>query len=493
MTMGGKSREKGAFCWKSSPLITVVLCLGMVAFAAVFLAVAAHTLINSDDYGSLIEYQVGGGLGSILQNAARLTGRAYLEHMGAYTSFFLGNALIFAFMEGWFSLPALMVVLTLLLMAAWVGFVMTAVCSAGLCRDRSERNVALLFGAASLFCVYDIQVWPEIDNWISGFNAYGLPTIFGMIAAALLCRRAAASRRWAVVATVCAFLSSGGTLQITGGICSLLLVILLIKLLQGFAKPADGIVFGAAFVGALINVAAPGNYVRRDSLDPTGFHPGIAFPFIIQWGNTVWTSLLTHAWVLALAVGIFVLGVHLHQRIRPQTWKLLLLLVACAAAPYVSAFPVCLGYGGGYFPNRCLWAATSLAALALLAGAFVLGCLAGRLLAGRGEKALPVAASAVIAVLAIAGILRLPDESAAYRTLRHLTDGTIAEYCRESEAVMDELSRQKKGEQATVTYLPPSIEEIKPFYLSPDPENEINLYVAEYFGLESVTYEPDAQ
>lgn len=477
------------FNWRKSRFVSAIFCLCILGIAVVFLGVASRTIFNTDDYGSLIEYQSGSGLWGIVQTSARLTGEAYMQHMGAYTCIFFGNVLLFTIMEGWFILPSVMVVCNLLLMLSLLVFVVTAVRNTGLCRSRDERNVALLFAVASLFCVYDTNMWPEIDSWISGFNAYGLATIFGLLAASLMCRRAVDSKPWLVLAAICAFLGAGGTLQITGGICCLLLVILLVKALQGFAKTSDGIIFGASFLGALINVAAPGNYVRRNSVDPTGFHPGIALPFIIQWGNEVWTALLTHPLVPALLVGIFVLGIHLQERIRPHTWKLLLLLLACVAAPYLSAFPVCLGYGGGYFPNRCLWAATMLATLALLTAVFVLGCLVGRVLKGRGNKLVNTASTIAILVLTVFGAVALPKTSATYTTLQHLTDGTIGKYCREVGTALEDLSRQE-GPDAKVKGLPSPIEEIKPFYISPDPANETNQYIATYYGFNSVAYEP---
>lgn len=478
--------------WKKSGFITAVCCLCILGIVAVFLAVASHTFFNTDDYGSLIEYQPGNGLLGILQTSARLTGEAYMQHMGAYTSFFFGNAIIFSIMEGWFSLPGMMVVCNLLLMASLALFAVTAVCSTGLCYDRTERNVALLFAAAVLFFIYDTRAWPEIDNWISGYNAYGLPTTFGLVAASLMCRRAACSKPWAVLAVISAFLGAGGTLQITGGICCILLAILLVKVLQRFAKISDWVIFGASFLGALINVAAPGNYVRRNSVDPTGFHPGIALPFIIQWGNDVWTTMLTHPLTPALLAGIFVLGFHLHERIRPHSWKLGLLLLACVAAPYISAFPVCLGYGGGYFPNRCLWAATVLATLALLTAFFVLGCLTGRALKRHENRLMRTTATVAIVALAILGIARLPQESSTYSALKNLYNGSIDSYCYEVKAVLEELSRQE-GPDAKVVYLPSAVEQLNPFYLSPDPTNEMNQYIAAYYGFDSLIYDPSAQ
>ncbi len=480
------------FNWKNSYFITAVCCLCILGIVAVFLAVASRTFFNTDDYGSLIEYQPGNGLLGILQTSVRLTGRAYMQHMGAYTSFFFGNAIIFSIMEGWFSLSGVMVVCNLLLMASLVLFVVSVVCSTGLCRERTERNVALLFAAAALFFIYDTRAWPEIDNWISGYNAYGLPTTFGLVAASLMCRRASSSKPWAVFAAICAFLGAGGTLQVTGGICCILLAILLVKVLQRFAKVSDWVIFAASFLGALINVAAPGNYVRRNSVDPTGFHPGIALPFIIQWGNDVWITLLTHPLAPALLVVFFVLGIHLQERIRPSNWKLLLLLLTCVAAPYISAFPVCLGYGGGYFPNRCLWAATVLATLALLTAVFILGCLSGRAFKGCQNKLMNTTVTAAVATLAILGIAWLPQASATYSALKNLCNGSIDGYCREVEAVLEELSRQD-GPDAKVVYLPSAVEEVKPFYLSPDPTNEMNQYIAAYYGFDSLIYDPPAK
>ncbi|PWM57093.1 MAG: hypothetical protein DBX91_12565 [Subdoligranulum variabile] len=489
MTIKRHIGAKLPFCWKSSPLVTVILILCIACFITPFLIVASHTMLNADDYGALVKHQTGnGGLG-VLRDAARVTGEIYMQHMGSYSTLFLGHIFMFAIVEGWISLPVLMVILMLLLFVAWIGFVMTATCSIGVCRGREERNIALLFAVAALFCVYDTGAWPEVDNWISGYNAYGLPTIFGLVAASLMCRRAQTAKIWTALAVLCAFLGVGGTLQITAGVGYILFAIFLIKVLQGIAKPSDGMILAAAILGGLINVAAPGNYVRRNGIDPTGFHPGIALPFIIDWGNQVWTTLLTHPWVLAMLIGIFVLGIHLQERIRPQTWKLLLLLVACLLAPYASALPVCVGYGGGYFPNRCLWAATSLATLALMTAVLVLGCLVGRGLKNGANQALALSAKVAIVALACWGTLQMPVKSTAYTTLLHLADGTVAEYCQEVENIVQEISQQE-GKDVKVPYLPEPIEEIKVFSISPDPETESNRYLAAYFNLNSVSYEP---
>lgn len=482
-------KQKPAFSWKSSKFVTVLLCIIIAGIMAVILAIAAHTTFNADDYGSLIEYQAGGGICGILKNAARLTAEAYMQHMGGYTSYFLGNSLFFCMVEGWLSPPVVMMVGTFLLMTVLCLFVIKAVSSAGICRGSAERNVGLLFAAVVLLCVYDTRAWPEIDNWLSGYNAYGWATIFGLSAAAWMCHCGNLPRGRLVLAAVFAFLSSGGTLQVTGGICCVLLAILLIKVLQGIAKRSDWIIFGAAFLGAVINVSAPGNFVRRNSLDPNGFHPGIALPFVIQWGNDVWLRILTHFWVLAFLAGIFLLGIHLQDRIRPETWKLLLLVVACVSAPYVSAFPVCMGYGGGYFPNRCLWAATLLASLALLTGVFVLGSLAGRFTQGRGDKILTSAITAGILFLAVFGAVRLPDMSTIYTTLCHLVDGTVQNYCEEVELLLADIAQQE-GPAVKVSYQPSPIEEIKSFVISSGPENEANQYLAAYYGFDSIVYEP---
>lgn len=234
---------------EKSYVVTTIFCLCILGIAAVFLGVVSHTMFNTDDCGWLIEYQPGSGLLGVLQASARLTGEAYMQHMGAYTSYFLGNVLIFSIVEGGFSLSAAMGG-NLLLIAVLLLFVVIVVRSAGLYRSRDKRNVALPFVVASLFCVYDTDMWPEIDSWISGGNAYGIATIFGLLAASMMYRRASDSKPWLLSDALCAFLGEGGTQQITGGICCILLVILLVKALLGICQNTGRDHFRAFFLGS---------------------------------------------------------------------------------------------------------------------------------------------------------------------------------------------------------------------------------------------------
>ena len=101
-------------------------------------------------------------------------------------------------------------------------------------------------------------------------------------------------------------------------------------------------------------------------------------------------------------------------------------------------------------------------------------------------------ATVAIVALAILGIARLPQESSTYSALKNLYNGSIDSYCYEVKAVLEELSRQE-GPDAKVVYLPSAVEQLNPFYLSPDPTNEMNQYIAAYYGFDSLIYDPSAQ
>lgn len=475
--------------WKyGNWLMAAVMGMGVVLLCAVSLAVARNCVFSADDFLSLAEYQQGCGLLSLLQMAFSHTVSVYFSHAGAYTSYFLGDVNIFVLAEGWLTLSQLMVLGIGLFQIMLILFVLCAVFRSGICRGLGEIGKAGFFVLGVFWMLFDSQPWPEILGWCSGYNAYMLPVTFGLAAAALMIGGRSSGLR-GIAGALCGILACGGTLQVTGFTLYLLLVILLIKAFQKRTAAADWVIFAAAVAGTVINLAAPGNYLRRSSVDATGFHPLRAMPYVWEHGTETLVQAMKSGIVLAFLLVVLLLGIRMYSRFTQKTGHMALLILACVLAPYLIAIPVCVGYGGTYFPNRCVWLTTLTVSLAMTTAFFCVGVLLGRwggVFCGR----LVPGAAAVLAVLLLGmGIRALPWNSAVFTTISHLRDGSIANY---HQQITDMLSYLETTDESDVVIaqLPAEVPELKGFYLDVDPEAWANQGMAQYYGLASIACQP---
>lgn len=469
-------------------ICTVLLCLGLLFMAAVFVGVAGYTRLKSDDYGVLGAYVQGKSFFDVVRTSWDMAAQLFLGFGGYVVSYFTVCLTAFSIAEGWVPVAGVMVVGTLLMLGAFAFFVFSVLRTSGACRGFGERNIVLFVVAASWYLFMDIEKWPEINNWVTGYSGYALPITLALLVASLMCWNRSAGKVRVVVTAVLAFLASGGSLQITGVYCYLLLILLLVKLFQKKALPADWIVFLSAFAGAVFNVAAPGNYVRRLSLDPSGFHPGSALPYIVKYGNEAVADILKSSFGCAILLGILALGVYSFKRFEQRRVHLILLILACMVVPYLSALPVCVGYGGEYFPNRCQWVTAVATDFASLCVAYTLGILLGKSLQ-RYSKTLQRAAAVAAVLFLVIGVFTFSKQSPLYSTAVHLVDGTIAE-CTQDIVDLETLLQNSAGQDVVIREPLETVDELLWIDLRSDPNYWNNQVVAKYYGLNSLVYEP---
>lgn len=474
---------------QSLAFFDAVLVGCLVVMAVIFAGVAAYTGLRGDDYGVLQGYS-GGGLVYAVERAFDTT-RQLLQAGGGYAvSYFVNSIVLSGIVEGKISLTAFMVGGSILLLSAISLLVCVAGYSAKVFSGKEEIAVALFFVASSWYLLLDSQKWREINTWVTGYNGYAFPMILALVAGGMMCQNSSARGIRIVVAAVLAFFASGGSLQITGVYCYFLLIVLFVKLFQKRTKPADWIVFGSAFLGALLNLVAPGNYVRRLNIDSTGFHPGIALPFIIRHTNDTIISIIKTPFGIPILLGILVLGTENSGRFKQKTAHLILLILACVEAPYISTAPVCLGYGGSYFPNRCQWVTTLTADISLMCITYVLGILVGRMLVQSKQKTISKVISSGIVLLAIFGIITFSGRSALYSTAMHLADGTVAGYA-QTVSELETLFVNSEGKSVIVTQSLEQIDEVYPLIIREDPQSTDNQLLVNYYHLKSLVYNPE--
>ncbi len=203
----------------------------------------------------------------------------------------------------------------------------------------------------------------EILYWHTGLAVYTVPFCFGIIAVGLAF---SLDKGWVKTAltAICAFLAVGGSLDISAFVCVTLLLglIYLVYCKKSFGRVA--ILFAVAVIGSFINVLAPGNFARHDSLSESfpvfqSLRYAIVGVGLRNWGIVF--GVLTPFLVLT----VIVLWNNVESD-RLEFINPILLAVALFCAEIVIDFPVYLGYSSNTFPNRCEFVSRVVAVLYLI-------------------------------------------------------------------------------------------------------------------------------
>lgn len=356
-----------------------------------------------------------------------------------------------------------------------------------------EKRLALLrliIVTILLVTIANADVYAEIWFWYSGAVAYSIPLSFLLVALTLFLlinKEETKSRRktgYTVCAGILLFLSSGGSLAVAGAGCyTALLLTAAFFLLSRKVSVYNVAILAAGVAGALINVAAPGNFARHDGTAGAGLHFGKAFVYTVRMfveesGRLFRETLFGLAFLLMIAAGLYLAG---KCRIALKEYGVITALAL--AAGLVAYFPVALGYGSYYIPNRCYFIidtalVISLLNLALFAGICLHRC------CGLPADARSIA---VLLYVCLAAAIVSPlsvEEMPLYRVARSVHNGSYREYYGKCVGIYDYLATCP--EEEVVLEMPEYIEDFECFYFDEDEDGWVNQGIAAYYGKKSV-------
>ncbi len=185
-------------------------------------------------------------------------------------------------------------------------------------------------------------------------------------------------KMWILIAGfITGLLASGGALEVTSPNCAFLLAIIIIDFDIIKSDRILALPFIGAFVGAIINVAAPGNYVRATSVVNEGHETvadAIRDTFVVYGEETVYI-LKRPLFLLVLAI-ILTATVYTGLKIRKGGMSLKWMLICVAgvfAMQFLTMFPVIFGYHEASLKNYRTTACYEI--LARLMYIFVVMCL----------------------------------------------------------------------------------------------------------------------
>lgn len=483
----------------------VAISIAYVIIIAVIVGVTAvgagYTVLSGDDFTHGVRVGVfHASLPKYFVASLLYVQDLYMDWQGTFFSMFLQAFLSPINNFGLPQLRAVMVGNALfffagLLALLWTGLSFFRTESDGLSGDKETEGKSpvvwrLAILTAFVVTIANTDVYAEIWFWYSGAVAYSIPFSVLLVALTLflLINEENTGRKRKTGCAICAgvllFLSSGGSLAVAGAGCyaSLLLTVLFFLLTRKISVH-NLAVFAAGVAGALINVAAPGNFARHDGTAGAGLHFGQAFlytvrMFVEETGRLFKGTILGLVFLFVIAAGLYLSG-----KCRIALKEYGVVTVLALAAGLVAYFPVALGYGGYYIPNRCYFIIDTTLVISLLNLALFAGICLHRLCG------LPADAgcTAVLLYIFLAAVIVSPlsvEEMPLYRVARSVHNGSYREYYGKCVEIYDYL--ENCPEEDVVLEMPEYIEDFECFYFDADEDGWVNQGIAAYYGKKSV-------
>ncbi len=332
-------------------LLGILLCCGIVVLTMPIVAGSAYTYLCEDDFsfeGGAQDLYV--KYGSSVEGAWVRTWEYYNTNQGTYLFTFLIHV-IRAFSRG--GLPGLhlyMVAQSILFIIA----LMAMICS--MIEDKIAGLGISLAAFLVIFGMNGTMEGREMFFWYTGSLNYTLELSLSFISVSMLVMYSkveeSLSKKIMVLSCALAFLVSGGSLNVVAANCAFLAAVVICGALNN-DKNIKSVVrmlypFAFSLVGAIINVAAPGNYKRADEVAVEGHNTLFdalrdTFVTCISEDRKFFSSL---TFILAM---IFVLVLCLSFRVKlirskVSLARLFVILVGTIATRYFTMFPVSYGY-----------------------------------------------------------------------------------------------------------------------------------------------------
>ena len=463
----------------------------IMLFTVIFIQVwaAYYSVFDADDFSvanSMRPY--GDSAWEYLAACFRYVKRTYLNWQGTYSSLFIWTILNPLNELGLPQLRVVMVLNALLYFFSLI-FLMHTIFHNII---KQNYHVKLFAYTCVVYMVMNSGSYPEVFFWFNGAGTYSFPIIcllFSLGFFVLANTRDKNAVFYAVLASVLSIGSQGGSLAIGGVGCYSVLVLWFWFWMR--SKKFSGMnlaVTSVFFAGAIINVIAPGNYIRHE-LYEEGIHPIAAIGMTIKQYFVAIKMVFTNNQFLVIFLLLILCGAVLYTKlqadIKTYTLTSLLFLITPAAA----IFPVILGCGEDVeIPNRALFIIFTAAILVYSNMAMVAGYWIAKLI--KEKEAKPVWMLGPLAVLLFVFLFRaffVSDvrDTVMVGTLRNLYYGRIQEYYKECKGIYEYLEECGEMDVVIENY-PERVEDFGVFKLYTNPDEWENTCVANYYYKNSV-------
>ena len=364
-----------------------------------------------------------------------------------------------------------------------------------------QNTAIILVCAMSTWLVSNARVMMENFFWYNGACVYTLPLIFALLGIRHMVRYSIVKKSKGDIAgaIVFGFLACGGVLQCSAIVCFVYLLICAWGFWSKYAgRYGLAAAFFTAFVSALANCLAPGNFTRQGTINESGLPVFKAFGWSLAnvleetWRLLTETDML-YALLIMLLAG-FLVWHRSEQPFKIGIRKIALSGLGIILCMWVSCYPVALGYASTLMEPRGYF----IIDIFLIAGFMLAAFMTGGFIRQQSEKyivnqkkrfgIMTVFAAVVLCMLYVV----IPVKEIKRPLFMCVEDDKFGYLVRFRDMWGDILDQIEHSDEMNVTVqskLIPSPQELKNPDLSSDPEYWINVGAARYFGKETVRIE----
>lgn len=471
-------------------VVRVGLIIGILMLVMPFVIGSGYTYLCEDDFSF-----EGGALGAAekygqIKGAVYAAHRYYMQAQGTYFANMVWNLVRPYVRWGMPGFHAVMIANMVVFILALCLTIKT------ICKDKNYSLCVIFLSFLTIWGMSDSYNLQELLFWYTGTVNFTWVLSFSMLTLVLQLKireEKDKKKQWmlAGISVITALIGSGGALMITAVQCAWLLLVLLLTYDEIKEKKLILFPFVIAFIGALWNTCAPGNFVRVSNLKSEYAIWNAILDTWRHWKAYAVEIFRNPLFVLILAT-IFVITISVESKVISRgisNIRMSIIIVSVFATQYLTAFPAILGYQGDGLHNMRTSATYEL--VTKITFIFMIMCLAQwcRENVVIIHKILPI----FVMVMVIFGLFNIQEtknsvkEGYVYNLTKELVNGTIRDVYKVREATLAQLDSASEGEDVVVIVnsIPPN-RSMYGMGLMDYPDAFVNISAAGLFRLNSV-------
>ena len=457
--------------------------LVILAIAMPICVASAYVFLRADDFvEGILKIRGNGSFFQLMIYAFNFAKESWLNWAGAYFSKVM-EALLHPINAGneLMQLKLVMSGNTLLFMFSF-GLFMYALAKSNI----EKHHLRMWFVIGGYIGVLGFQAWYEALYWYTGAVVYSLPLSMFFLAFAILMLEKRESIVRDIITGIFLFCGAGGHLPVVGAGCWILIIIIINQYFheQKFKRKYLVLLF-ITVTGALMNVLAPGNYVRQDAQEGGVYlFRSMVWSFDFMIRNCKWLFLETPFILLVLVV--FLIGVAEGKREKVNAAYVKVMVILSALTPWIVGYPVCLGYAANVgMKNRIQFVMVCVIVIGSLNSALLAGKVIATKLSASLIGEIVIAATMLAIIMPSSKPAWTLDQMVPYKTLVELANGSIQHYYREVNRIYEAI-RNDENEDVFVTEIPKQLDIFEVIVFPDDPTHFLNTTLASYFNKKSV-------
>ena len=465
-------------------------CVSIMLFSIfTIITASSYTVLVEDDYWHGYDVGVfGGGFWNYIVASFKYSAHMYFNWQGTYFSMFIQALLSPVNHYGMAQLRIVMLFNSVNFFVSFIGCIWVMLNRLVKC----EWKIKLVICTCAVFALTAYSTFEEIFYWFSGAASYSIPVsclFYSWIAVGMY--DTLTKRKYKYISIMLAMFfgicAMGGSLTIAATGCGLLFFLCIYFFLVHKKVNLTYLsIFIVYLVGAVVNVAAPGNYIRQQTSEGEGMQllHSLFNTYQVFESNLIWIFHRTNFGLVLLI--ILVCGMFLYGKINVNMVGYTIVSILSLAVPAAVIFPVVLGYNVPWMPNRCVF--ILLITFVLIFGnlAMITGWWIVEAVSEKNRILIMIMAALLIFTTETVNGYSVSDYS-SIKIFKGLCKGTIPNYYDEYVDMLHIIS----GGQGTDLILEPSdipeaIENFYCFDLSEEPDERLNMAIAYIYHLNSI-------